>query len=164
MISTPHRQTAIALIDEAVTAGARRAKACTELEISVRTLRRWANSGRVQPDQRPLVQRPDPANKLSQAERAAVLDVCNSTEFASLPPKQIVPKLADQGRYLASESSFYRTLRAQGQPHHHPLGRARPGVGASRQPATGLSALATFGPRISPGCLGRSQACSSIFA
>ena len=34
MISTPHRQTAISLIDEAVIAGARRAKACAELEIS----------------------------------------------------------------------------------------------------------------------------------
>ena len=36
MISTPHRQTAISLIDEAVIAGARRAKACAELEISDR--------------------------------------------------------------------------------------------------------------------------------
>jgi len=40
MISTPDRQTAVALIDAAVTAGARRAKACAELEISDRTLRR----------------------------------------------------------------------------------------------------------------------------
>lgn len=41
MISTPHRKTAVALINDAVTAGARRAKACAELEISDRTLRRW---------------------------------------------------------------------------------------------------------------------------
>ncbi|OSP51602.1 IS3 family transposase, partial [Pseudoruegeria sp. SK021] len=65
MISTLHRQTATLLIEEAVTAGARRAKACAELEISDRTLRRWTNGGQVQPDQRPLVQRPGPANKLS---------------------------------------------------------------------------------------------------
>ena len=45
MISTPHRQTAISLIDEAVIAGARRAKACAELEISDRTLRRWTKDG-----------------------------------------------------------------------------------------------------------------------
>ena len=31
MISTPDRQTAVALINEAVTVGARRAKACSEL-------------------------------------------------------------------------------------------------------------------------------------
>ena len=123
MISSPYRQTATLLIEGAVTAGARRAKACAELEVSVRTLRRWTKDGQVHPDQRPLVPRPEPANKLSAAERTAVLDVCNSTEFASLPPSQIVPKLADQGRYLASESSFYRILRADGQQHHR--GRAK---------------------------------------
>ena len=127
MISTPHRQTAVRLIEEAVTAGARRFKACAELEISARTLRRWtlgglSASGQVRADQRPLVQRPEPRNKLSEDERAAVLSICNSAEFASLPPSQIVPKLADEGQYLASESSFYRILRAQGQQHHR--GRA----------------------------------------
>ncbi len=35
------RQIAIELIDEAVTAGARRFKACAVLEIDVRTLQRW---------------------------------------------------------------------------------------------------------------------------
>ena len=49
MISTPHRQTAVVLIDEAITAGARRAKACAELEISDRTLRRWTKDGEVHP-------------------------------------------------------------------------------------------------------------------
>ena len=138
MISTPHRQTATLLIEEAVTAGARRAKGCAELEISDRTLRRWTKDGHVQPDLRPLVPRPEPANKLSAAERAAVLEACNSTEFASLPPSQIVPKLADQGRYLASESSFYRILRADGQQHHR--GRAKPSV--RRKPPTSYKASA----------------------
>ena len=105
MISTPDRQTAIALINEAITAGARRAKACAALEISDRTLRRWTKGGQVRPDQRPLVPRPEPANKLSEAERAAVLEACNSKEFSSLPPSQIVPNLADQGLYLASRVS-----------------------------------------------------------
>jgi len=82
------------------------------------------------------VPRPEPANKLSAAERAAVLEVCHSTEFASLPPCQIVPKLADQGRYLASESSFYRILRAHGQHHHR--GRAKPPV--RRKPPTSYQA------------------------
>lgn len=138
MISTPHRQTAVILINEAVTAGARRIKACAELEISDRTLRRWTKDGVVQPDQRPLVPRPEPANKLSPAERKAVLEACNSEEFASLPPSQIVPKLADQGRYLASDSSFYRILRSSGQQHHR--GRARPPV--RRKPPTSYKASA----------------------
>ena len=138
MISTPDRQTAIVLIDDAVMAGARRAKACSELEISERTLRRWTKDGEVRPDRRPLVPRPEPANALSAAERAAVLDVCNSEEFSSLPPSQIVPKLADQGRYLASESSFYRILRANGLQHHR--GRAKPPV--KRKPPTSYQACA----------------------
>ena len=71
MISTPHRQTAIALINDAVTAGARQAKACAELKISDRTLRRWTKDGQMHADQRPLVLRSEPANKLSAEERAA---------------------------------------------------------------------------------------------
>jgi transposase InsO family protein len=35
-----------------------------------------------------------------------------------LPPSQIVPRLADEGRYLASESSFYRVLREEKQLAH----------------------------------------------
>ena len=138
MISTPDRQTAVALIEEAVSAGARRGKACAELQISERTLRRWTEGGELQADQRPLVSRPEPANKLTAGERAAVLDVCNSKEFAGLPPSQIVPALADQGQYLASESSFYRILRAEGQQQHR--GRARPPV--RRKPPTSYKASA----------------------
>ncbi len=138
MISPPHRQTARLLIEEAIIAGARRGKACSELEISDRTLRRWTKDGQIHADQRPLVPRPEPTNKLSAAERTAVLDVCNSKEFASLPASQIVPKLADQGCYLASDSSFYRILRSDGQQHHR--GRAKPPV--RRKPPTSYKASA----------------------
>jgi transposase InsO family protein len=58
-----------------------------------------------------------------------VLEVCHAPEFASLPPSQIVPRLADRGEYLASESSFYRILREAEEQHHR--GRAR----APRPPA-----------------------------
>ena len=138
MTSTPDRQTAASLIDEAVAAGARQFKACAVLKISERTLRRWKKGGVVEPDQRPLVQRSEPANKLSEAECKAVLDACNSKAFAALPPSQIVPKLADQGQYLASESSFYRILRASGQQHYR--GRAKQPV--KRKPPTSYQAAA----------------------
>ena len=85
-----------------------------------------------QKDRRPTAPRPAPRNKLSEEERRAVLDACNSQAFESLPPSQIVPRLADQGRYLASEASFYRILRAEGQQHHR--GRAK--SPARRQPPT----------------------------
>ncbi|AMP11969.1 integrase core domain protein [Collimonas arenae] len=67
--------------------------------------------------------RPAPANKLSEDERAQILAVANSEEFASMPPSQIVPTLADRGEYVASESSFYRVLKQASQQHHR--GRAK---------------------------------------
>jgi putative transposase len=78
------------------------------LEFSVRTLQRWEKD-RDLGDQR---RGPSAAtqNQLSEAERIRVIEVANSVEFRNLSPSQIVPKLADQGVYLASESSFYRIL------------------------------------------------------
>ena len=124
MISTPDRQNAIVLIDQAKSAGARHAQACAELGIDERTCRRWRARDGLPQDRRSTAPRPAPGNKLLEEERQAVLDVCHSQEFESLPPSQIVPRLADQGRYLASEASFYRILRAEGQQHHR--GRAKP--------------------------------------
>lgn len=53
-----------------------------------------------------------------------MLAVVNSRRFRDLSPKQIVPQLADDGIFLASESTVYRLLRANGQLEHR--GRARP--------------------------------------
>lgn len=112
MISAPDRQEAMMLIGQAVQAGVRPALACRELGLSVRTLQRWQHQAA---DGRTQAQRPAPPNKLSDEERRAVLDAANSADCASLTPHQIVPKLADKGIYLASESTFYRVLRAAGQ-------------------------------------------------
>ncbi len=96
-------------------AGARRFKACEVLEIDIRTLQRW---NKALAEEQPLVDQRKaaaatriPANKLSCEEREAILSVCSQPEFQSLPPSQIVPRLADNGEYIASESSFYRVLR-----------------------------------------------------
>lgn len=62
-----------------------------------------------------MVRRESPANKLSREEELEILKVCNQREFSSSSPSQIVPKLADQGHYLASESSIYRLLKREGQ-------------------------------------------------
>jgi transposase InsO family protein len=123
MISTPDRQEAVALINEACTAGARRHRACRELGLSLRTLERWVQGGTLTADRRPQAARPAPANKLHPTERAEVLKIVNEPRFAALPPTQIVPILADEGQYLASESSFYRILREENQLEHR--GRAR---------------------------------------
>jgi transposase InsO family protein len=113
------------LIREATQAGCRLAPACAELGICLRTFQRWVREGdeALVADARTTVQRPVPAHKLSETERALMLAVANSAEFASLPPSQIVPALADRGVYLASESSFYRVLKQASQQHHR--GRAK---------------------------------------
>ena len=123
MISTPDRQATVSLINEAVAAGARRQAAAQELGLSVRTLERWREDGDAGSDHRPGAVRPKPSNQLSDAERMQVLAVVNEPRFASLPPTQIVPRLADEGCYLASESTLYRILRGQAQLAHR--GRAR---------------------------------------
>lgn len=113
------------MIREAVSDGSRLEPACNEVEICLRTYRRWVKSGeQVQPDKRPTAVRPVPRSKLREDELKAILSVCNQTEYASLPPSQIVPKLADKGIYLASESSFYRVLHANEQVHHRGRSRA----------------------------------------
>lgn len=94
--------------------------------ISVHSWYRWQQAGVVIADRRPLAERPEPVNKLGIEERQAVLALCNSTRFASVPPSQIVPILADEGRYLASESTMYRILREAGQVQHR--GRAAKAV------------------------------------
>lgn len=118
MISPSDRALAVELIQEANQNGARLTPACEELNISVRTYERWVSEGGIKEDQRPLVPRPEPKNKLTKEEKQEMLEVVKKAEFANLPPTQIVPKLADQSIYIASESSFYRVLREQKMQHH----------------------------------------------
>ena len=137
MISTPDREKAVRLIDEAVTSGARKRQACEEMGITLRSYQRWTADGGVKADGRPGATRPEPRNKLTPAEREEILNVANSPPFQSLPPGQIVPALADQGRYIASESSFYRVLREHDQQHHRGRSKAPEVRPASTHSATG---------------------------
>ena len=118
MISSSDRIIAIELIEQAHVSGARYFVACKEIGISVRTLERWKNKGDNVSDCRIGSIHPTPPNALSEQERQAVLEVCHKEEFSSLPPAQIVPILADRGIYLASESTFYRILAANGENKH----------------------------------------------
>ena len=117
MTSHEERKQVIALLKDTIKAGARQAKACDILGLSERTLQRWQTDQTVRCDQRPL-RNYQPPHKLTEIERAQVLTIANSDEFGHLPPSQIVPRLADQGRYVASESTFYRILRAEKQVNH----------------------------------------------
>lgn len=104
------------MIDEAMASGARLKASAETIGISARTIIRWKKQ-KIGQDQRkgPLSV---PKNKLSDDERLAVINIANSPEFRDMSPKQIVPKLADKGLYLASESSFYRILRENKLANH----------------------------------------------
>jgi putative transposase len=118
MISASDRQSAITLIQEAVEAGARERLACKELGLTQRTLQRWRSGSTPCEDQRPQAKRPSPANKLSILEQQQIIKVIHQPEYKSLPPSQIVPRLADQGTYIASESTFYRVMHSHKLQHH----------------------------------------------
>jgi hypothetical protein len=114
----------LGLVDEAVLAGARREQACDVLGLTERSMQRWRRSD-VGDDAR-AGPRTRPANALTLTERSKVLEIVNSPDYRDLPPKQVVPRLADQGSYVASESTIYRILRAEGQNTHR--GRTKPRI------------------------------------
>jgi putative transposase len=120
------RQSLAAEITVACAAGARLAPACRLAGIDLRTFQRWraGEDGQVRADRRPEAVRPAPQHALSEAERARIVALANEPRFASTPPARIVPALADEGVYVASEASFHRVLRDHGQ--MQPRGRARP--------------------------------------
>ena len=136
MTGLEDRQSLSQDIGVAHAAGARLHMACEIAGIDVRTLQRWkAHEGLTAGDGRPQAVRPLPSHALSGAERAQLVRVANEPRFAAVPPARIVPMLADDGVYLASESTFSRVLR------EHPItlgrlqgGGPRTGV-APRNPA-----------------------------
>jgi putative transposase len=133
MISASDRENAVMLINEAVSAGAELSNACNELGLSDRTYFRWKKrkeSIGSYEDMRPSCIHPEPANKIAAHERRQILDTINSPKYADMPPCEIVPALADEGIFIASESTFYRVLHEEKMqnhrgrsdaPHHRPI-------------------------------------------
>jgi putative transposase len=137
MIGLEDRRALARDIDAAHTAGARLRPACETAGIELRTLQRWKTvDGIIRSDGRPQALRATPGHALSEAERAHLLAVANEPRFASVPPARIVPMLADDGIYLASESTFSRVLKAHGQTTHR--GRAK-APKAVRPPTTHIA-------------------------
>lgn len=140
MIGLEDRQALARDIDVAHRAGARLRLACEIAGIDERTLQRWkACQGLTAGDGRPQAVRPVPSHALSEAERVRLVQVANEPRFAAVPPARIVPMLADEGVYLASESSFARVLRQHGQNAHR--GRAK-APKALRPPTTHIATTA----------------------
>lgn len=91
--------------------------------MSIRTFERWVKSDGLI-DKRKTAFRPSPKNKLTAEEREMILETVNSKKYCDLPPCKIIPLLANDGIYIASESSFYRVLRENSQLAHRQTSRA----------------------------------------
>jgi transposase InsO family protein len=102
----------LGLVSQAQAAGVRLAAACYVLGISARTVERWRAAPEI--GDRRYGPHHRPSNALSPAEEAQVMTVLTSSRYAGLSPKQLVPQLADEGLYLASESTMYRVRRRHG--------------------------------------------------
>lgn len=104
---TAERIEVIALIDEAVAAGARQCRACAVIGLDERRLRRWRtsagdgrNGGYRATDQ-----------ALTEAEKETIVTAMRAEDLRGLPPKQAYFRLMDRGVYVSSYTSFHRVLR-----------------------------------------------------
>jgi putative transposase len=130
----------LASLGDAQTAGARLHAACEVIGISARTIERW----RSQPggDDRRCGPRRRPRNALTAVEDAHLLTVMTSPQYGHLSPKQLVPQLADTGKYIASESTMYRFRKRVGLGDHRRPGRhTHVTRGATAHQATGSNQL-----------------------
>lgn len=119
MIPLAERQQIVTWVNSALAAGARLDRACAIIGLSSRTLQRWIKPETIQIDQR-TTRVYAPSNKLTEAEKEKIIAITLHEDFKNLAPSQIIPILADQGEYIASESSFYRVLKERGlMAHRH---------------------------------------------
>jgi putative transposase len=109
MTSPAARVEIITMVTEAVAAGARQSRACAIVGLSLRTVQRWNLNATKQDGRSTRIQ--ESSHALTIEEREHILSVVNSVEFGQLAPSQIVPRLADQGVYIGSESTIYRVMR-----------------------------------------------------
>jgi putative transposase len=96
-------------VDEAVAAGASLSETCQAIGLSARTVERWRKQPEGGADRRAGPQT-TPTHALTATERKRIVEIATSPEYRNVSVRQIVPRLADQGVYVASESSFYRVL------------------------------------------------------
>ena len=137
LISTLDRQKAYDLITEAVRNGASVESACKQLQIDKSSYYNWRKklqtTGKLD-DGRTSAQHPVPANKLLGEELEPIDKAL--AENPDLSPAQLVAKLADNGIYLASESTIYRRLRSRNMCHQRGRIRKRKSSPISSHSAT----------------------------
>jgi len=102
------RQNVTKDITNASNDGARLSMACKIVGISIRTFQRWLQSNA--PDMRTIIKKSHP-KALTDEEKKQIISICVSDEYSDMTPNEIIPRLAEKGLYVASESAFYKVLR-----------------------------------------------------
>ena len=102
--------------------GCRRSEAYHGIGVSSRTLERWRKNNNGDQRKGPTAA---PSNKLTLEEVKKIIAISTSAEYQNLSVTQIVPKLVDNGEYIASESSFYRVLKSQDLSAHRAASRPK---------------------------------------
>lgn len=123
-MTTNDRTQILSLVSEGKSQGLTQEVSCEDIGVEPRTVQRWRllpvlEDGRKGP-------MTHPANSLTTAERTKILAIATSDEFLNKSPHQIVPTLADRGEFVASESSFYRIMKASKVLAHR--GKSQPRV------------------------------------
>lgn len=121
LTSQEDRLYCLEIIQEAYRAGASQQASCKVLGLTLRTLQRW----KINAVDNRTIRKVMPHNKLSLEEEKEILQVINKQEYAYHSPATIVPLLADQKRYIASESTMYRLLKREGQLKHRLTSKQR---------------------------------------
>jgi putative transposase len=100
------------LVQQAQAAGVRLDSVCRVVGLPARTIQRWRTN--IDGEDGRHGAHHKQSNALSEAEEAQILDVMTSERYRGVSLKQLVPMLADEKLYLASESTFYRLQRRRG--------------------------------------------------
>ena len=141
------REEILNLVMEAQTSGATMQRISPIVGCASRTIKRWKSN---KEDKRQKRDNFEPSNKLTLEERAHIIKVANNEEYKNLSAHQIVPKLADKGIYIASESTMYRVLKEHKQLQHRqkqrPATKAKPTPLVATQPNTIYSWDITYLP------------------
>lgn len=130
MIPLKERNTAVELIDEAVSNGARCFKACDILGIHTRTYSRWKKNSIG--DKRRGAKKHIP-RKLTENEQQEIIDICCCDKYKDKTPYDIFFSLLEEdNRYIASIRTIYRVLKIAGKIHHR--GRSKPRKARNKPP------------------------------
>jgi putative transposase len=104
-------------------ARARQSAACDIIGLSARTLHLSEQPHNAQRGRLEAVH--SQSTTLTVHEREQIIALANAPEDPALSPRKIVPTLADERRYIASESRFYRVLKAAHQLSHRQKSKPR---------------------------------------